>query len=200
MDQTNRLKEQQRGIRLTVAGTLLFVSAMVGLVAVAEPLYKLFCQVTGYNGTPRIAEGQSSPGGVAETMTVRFDANVNREIAWKFKPAVNQVDVRIGEEMLAFYEATNTSSEPLVGTATFNVMPERVAPYFNKIQCFCFTEQVLKPGESVQMPVTFFIDPDMLKDQYARDIKTVTLSYTFFLNQDQSKAKALSATQANYSN
>ncbi len=200
MDQTNRLKEQQRGIRLTVAGTVLFVSAMVGLVAVAEPLYKLFCQVTGYNGTPRIAEGQSSPGGVAETMTVRFDANVNREIAWKFKPAVNQVDVRIGEEMLAFYEATNTSSEPLVGTATFNVMPERVAPYFNKIQCFCFTEQVLKPGESVQMPVTFFIDPDMLKDQYARDIKTVTLSYTFFLNQDQSKAKALSATQANYSN
>lgn len=200
MDQSNRLKEQQRGIRLTVAGTVLFVSAMVGLVAVAEPLYKLFCQVTGYNGTPRIAEGQTSSGTVAETMTVRFDANVNRDIAWKFKPSINQVDVRIGEETLAFYEAKNTSAETLVGTATFNVMPERIAPYFNKVQCFCFTEQVLKPGETVQMPVTFFIDPDMLKDQYARDIKTVTLSYTFFLNQDQSKAKAVAATKANYSN
>jgi len=200
MGQTSRIKDQQRGIRLTVAGTVIFVSAMVGLVVASEPLYKLFCQVTGYNGTPRIAEGQTSPGSVAETMTVRFDSNVNRELAWKFKPAVNQVNVQIGEEMLAFYEAKNVSDQPLVGTATFNVMPERIAPYFNKVQCFCFTEQVLQPGETVQMPVTFFIDPDILKDQYARDVKTVTLSYTFFLNQDQSKAKTVAAAKANYSN
>jgi cytochrome c oxidase assembly protein subunit 11 len=198
MDQASRNKAQQRGIRLTVAGTVIFVSAMAGLVVAAEPLYKLFCQATGYNGTPRLAEGQTAPGSIAETMTVRFDSNVNRELAWKFKPALTQVDVKLGEEKLAFYEAKNVSDVPLVGTATFNVMPESAARYFNKIQCFCFTEQVLKPGETVQMPVTFFVDPDILKDQYARDIKTVTLSYTFFLNQDQSKAQTLQ--QANYSN
>lgn len=197
MAQTGRAKTNQRGIRLTASAAVVVVSAMVGLVAAAEPLYKLFCQVTGYGGTPRIADKGSS-GVVGETMTVRFDSNVNRELAWKFKPAVSQVNVRIGEEMLAFYEAKNVSSEPLVGTATFNVMPERVAPYFNKIQCFCFTEQVLNPGESIQMPVTFFIDPDILKDQHARDVKTVTLSYTFFLNQDQSKAQRVQ--QSNYSN
>ena len=95
--------------------------------------------------------------------------------SWKFKPAVNEVSVQLGEEKLAFYEAKNVSDVPLVGTATFNVMPESAARYFNKIQCFCFTEQVLKPGETIQMPVTFFVDPDILKDQYAREIKTVTL-------------------------
>ncbi len=198
MDKTSRTGQNQRGIRLTAGAMVVVVSAMVGLVVASEPLYKLFCQVTGYNGTPRIAEGQTSSGVVAETMTVRFDSNVNRDLAWKFRPAATQVNVRLGEETLAFYEAKNVSGETLVGTATFNVMPERAAPYFNKVQCFCFTEQVLKPGETVQMPVTFFIDPDMLKDPYARDIKTVTLSYTFFLNQDQSKAQTIH--QANYSN
>jgi cytochrome c oxidase assembly protein subunit 11 len=197
MDQTGRTRSNQRGVRLTAASMVIMVSAMVGLVVVSEPLYKLFCQVTGYGGTPRVSEKGSS-GLAGATMTVRFDSNVNRDLAWKFRPAVNQVDVHIGEEKLAFYQATNMSDVPLVGTATFNVMPERVAPYFNKIQCFCFTEQVLQPGETVQMPVTFFIDPDILKDQYARDVKTVTLSYTFFLDQDQSKAQT--PHQANYSN
>lgn len=188
----------QRGVRLTAASAVILVSAMVGLVIVAEPLYKLFCKATGYNGTPRVLEGGRSSGLTGETITVRFDANVNRELSWKFHPAVSQVDVKVGEEKLAFYEATNTSDEPLVGTATFNVMPERIAQYFNKIQCFCFTEQVLQPGETVQMPVTFFVDPDMLKDSFARDIKTVTLSYTFFLNRDQSKAQI--QQHASYSN
>jgi len=110
------------------------------------------------------------------------------------------VNVQIGEEKLAFYEAKNVSNVPLVGTATFNVMPERAAIYFNKVQCFCFTEQLLQPGESIEMPVSFFIDPDILKDQYARDVKTVTLSYTFFLNQDQSKAQTAATNQSNYSN
>ena len=163
-----------------MAGTVIFVSAMVGLVVVSEPLYKLFCQVTGYNGTPRIAEGQNSPGSVTETMTVRFDSNVNRDLAWKFRPAVNQVNVRIGEEMLAFYEATNTSDEPLVGTATFNVMPERIAPYFNKIQCFCFNKQTRKAGEAVEMPVTFYVDPAIDKDPDLRTVKNITLHYTFY--------------------
>lgn len=199
MDQTNRTRSTQRGVRLTAASMVIVVSAMVGLVSVAEPLYKLFCQVTGYGGTPRIAEKGAS-GGVGETMTVRFDSNVNRELAWKFRPEVSQVNVQIGEENLAFYQAKNVSNVPLVGTATFNVMPERAAMYFNKVQCFCFTEQVLQPGESVEMPVSFFIDPEILKDQYARDVKTVTLSYTFFLNQDQSKAQTAATNQVNYSN
>jgi len=198
MDQPNRTRSNQRGIRFTAASMVIVISAMVGLVVVAEPLYKLFCQVTGYNGTPRIAEGETSRGAIAQTMIVRFDSNVNHELAWKFRPEVGQVSVHLGEEKLALYEAKNLSDQTLVGTATFNVMPERVAPYFNKIQCFCFTEQVLKPGETVQMPVTFFIDPDILKDPYARDVKTVTLSYTFFLNKDQSKAQTVN--QASYSN
>jgi len=201
MDQTSQARHNRRGIRLTASATVVVVSAMVGLVAVAEPLYKLFCQVTGYGGTPRIAEKGAS-GSVGETMTVRFDSNVNRDLAWKFRPEMSQMNVQIGEEKLAFYEAKNVSDVPLVGTATFNVTPERAAMYFNKVQCFCFTEQVLQPGESVQMPVSFFIDPEILKDQHARDIKTVTLSYTFFLNQDQRKAhiKAETVHPANYSN
>ena len=136
MDQISRTRQTQRGIRLTAASMVVVVSAMVGLVVASEPLYKLFCQVTGYNGTPRIAEGQTSSGVVAETMTVRFDSNVNRDLAWKVRPAVGQVNVQIGEETLAFYEAKNVSGETLVGTATFNVMPERVAPNFNKMECF----------------------------------------------------------------
>jgi cytochrome c oxidase assembly protein subunit 11 len=198
MAQTNRNRSNQRGVRLTAASIVIMLSAMVGLVVVSEPLYKLFCKATGYNGTPRVDVNGHSSGTTGEKITVRFDSNVNRDIPWRFHPVASQVNVHLGEEKLAFFEATNTSDETIVGTATFNVMPERVAQYFNKIQCFCFTQQVLKPGETVQMPVTFFIDPDMMNDAFARDIKTVTLSYTFFLDKDQSKAKP--QQQPSYSN
>lgn len=191
-----RQKSQQRASRMTASALVVLVSGMVGLAYAAEPLYKLFCQVTGYGGTPRIAD-KNSDMVTGDLITVRFDANVNRELPWRFRAPLNQVTVRFGEETLAFFEATNISDKPIVGTATFNVSPDRAASFFNKIQCFCFTEQVLAPGETVRMPVTFFVDPDMLNDTYARDLKTVTLSYTFFMNQDQSKAQVNQATYSN---
>ena len=183
-----RMDRRGRNIRLTTAASVAVVAGMVGLVAVSEPLYRMFCQVTGYGGTPRIALKGSDGVGEA-TITVRFDANVNRDLPWRFRPEEARTTVRVGEEVLAFYEARNASDQPVVGTATFNVQPDRAAVYFNKIQCFCFTEQVLGPGESVRMPVTFFIDPAIAKDAFARDVKTITLSYTFFRSDDQSKAR-----------
>jgi cytochrome c oxidase assembly protein subunit 11 len=196
---TDRNRSQRRNVRLTAAGAVAVVAGMVGLTAVSEPLYRLFCQATGYGGTPRITDKASSGIGSA-TVTVRFDANVNRDLAWRFRPVDKDVSVRIGEESIAFYEAKNTSDQSIVGTATFNVQPDRAAPYFNKLQCFCFTEQVLAPGETVRMPVTFFIDPDIAKDAYARDVSTIILSYTFFKAEDQSKARVTQASLAPTSN
>ena len=180
----------RRNIRLTAAGAVVVVAGMAGLTAVSEPLYRLFCEATGYGGTPRVTD-IARPGANAgeATITVRFDANVNRDLAWRFRPADRQMTVRVGEETLAFYEARNTSDRPIVGTATFNVQPDRAAVYFNKLECFCFTEQVLAPGESVRMPVVFFVDPEIAKDPRARDVAAITLSYTFFRSEDQSKAR-----------
>jgi cytochrome c oxidase assembly protein subunit 11 len=187
------MDRRTRNIRMTTAAAVAVVAGMAGLTAASEPLYRLFCQVTGYGGTPRIAD-KASAGATDAFVTVRFDSNVNRELAWRFRPAEKDMTVRVGEEAIAFYEAKNTSDRPIVGTATFNVQPDRAAPYFNKLQCFCFTEQVLAPGESVRMPVTFFIDPEIAKDAYARDVSTIVLSYTFFKAEDQSKARATQAS------
>jgi cytochrome c oxidase assembly protein subunit 11 len=188
----------RRNVRLTAAGAVVVVAGMAGLTAVSEPLYRLFCEATGYGGTPRVTDIARPGANAAEAMiTVRFDANVNRDLAWRFRPAERQMTVRVGEEILAFYEARNTSDRPIVGTATFNVQPDRAAIYFNKLECFCFTEQVLAPGESVRMPVTFFVDPEIAKDPRARDVAAITLSYTFFRSEDQSKARVAQAhTQA----
>lgn len=170
------------------AGILVGVIAGMGvLVSVSEPLYRMFCAATGYAGTPRVAQG--TKGAVSDhTVTVSFDTNVNRELGWRFKPEVRKVEVRLGEETLAFFDATNTTDAAVVGKATFNVSPDVAAPYFDKIQCFCFTEQVLAPGERARMPVSFFVDPEILKDPDAKDVKHITLSYTFFKDSDQSKA------------
>ena len=139
------------------------VVGMLGLSYAAVPLYKLFCQVTGYAGTTQRAK--AAPDKIMqETVLVRFDANVSRDLDWTFKPLQRSIELKIGEEKLAFYTATNTSNKPITGTATFNVTPGVAGSYFNKIACFCFTEQTLQPGESIDMPVSFFIDPDMLKD------------------------------------
>ena len=128
----------------------------------------------------------------SRVITVRFDANVSREIAWKFKPVTRTMDLNIGESGLAIYKASNPTSRTLRGTATFNVTPEIVGSYFNKIECFCFTEQELAPGESVDMPVTFFVDPDIVKDPDAGKIREITLSYTFFPVKDGKSAAAAS--------
>jgi cytochrome c oxidase assembly protein subunit 11 len=163
-----------------VAGVVfLGVAAMVGLAYASVPLYELFCKVTGFAGTPQVAS--AAPGRVLDrSVTVRFDANRDGNLPWKFEPLQREVTAKLGEEKLVFYRATNLSQRPIVGTATYNVTPDIAGPWFNKIQCFCFTEQLLMPGESVEMPVTFFVDPDMAKDRKYDKVTTITLSYTFF--------------------
>ena len=169
-------------------------AVMTGLAFASEPLYRIFCEVTGYGGTTRIAEAPKAADGMAisnHAVTVRFDSTVNSRLPWRFVPVQSEIRLKLGQESLAFFEATNTSDEPIVGTATFNVTPFKAGSYFNKIQCFCFTEQVLRPGETAQMPVTFFVDPEMIKDANTRDVHTITLSYTFFRAEDQSALKKL---------
>ena len=178
----------------TATGLLLVVVGMGSFAYASEPLYRLFCQVTGYGGTTQIAD-KNIPAAVVvdRVVDVRFDANVNHKLPWRFEPVQKEIRVKIGEQTLAFYEATNISDKPLVGTATFNVTPYKAATHFSKIDCFCFKEQVLRPGQTVQMPVSFFIDPEIVKDKDADDLATITLSYTFFQDQDQSAADELAA-------
>ena len=164
-----------------IAGALFAVAGgMVGLAFAAVPLYQLFCQVTGYGGTPRIGASEKPVAAGDQTITVRFDANVNSTLPWKFRPAQNEMTVRLGETVLAHFVARNVSAEPIVGTATFNVTPFKAGPYFAKVECFCFTEQSLDPGQEVVMPVSFYVDPEIHADPGTREIRTITLSYTFF--------------------
>ena len=185
--QTHR-KQRANG---TLSIVLTVVAGMLGLAFAGEPLYRTFCQVTGYGGTTKRAEKAPVEKTSDRVITVRFDANVNRELPWRFHPVQREVKVRPGEEKLAFYEATNLSDKPIVGTAVFNVSPYKVGTYFNKVQCFCFTEQVLKPGETASMPVSFFVDPDIDSDPDAADVTTITLSYTFYPADDQKAAEDL---------
>ncbi len=154
---------------------------MLGLAYASVPLYTLFCQVTGFGGTPqRAAAAPASPAAAGEMVTVRFDANTSANLNWKFHAVQTATTVAFGEQQMAHYRAVNMSDETITGSAVFNVTPPNAGIYFNKIQCFCFTEQALKPGESVDMPVVFYVDPGMLQDPDARNIKEITLSYTFY--------------------
>ena len=152
--------------------------SMLGLAYASVPLYALFCQVTGFGGTPQRSD--AAPGAASETVAVRFDANSSGRLAWTFHAVETAMTVKVGEQTMAYYRAVNTSDRPQTGTAVFNVTPAVAGAYFNKIQCFCFTEQTLQPGESIDMPVVFFVDPDMLNDPDARGIKEITLSYTVY--------------------
>ena len=156
-----------------------FVVSMVGVSFAAVPLYQLFCQVTGYGGTTQRVE-QMSDTILDRTIKVRFDANVAAGLPWKFKPVEREVELRIGETIQVAYTAENISDVATYGQATFNVTPMAAGAYFNKIQCFCFTETELKPGETMNMPVVFFVDPAIVEDPDARNVDTITLSYTFF--------------------
>lgn len=169
-------------------GSALFACFMLGMAFAAVPLYQIFCQVTGFAGTTQRAE--KAPDYVSDkSVIVRFDANVSSGLGWSFEQMQEKMEVKFGENVLAFYRATNTSDKPVTGTATFNVAPDAAGAYFNKIECFCFTEQTLQPGESVEMPVSFFVDPDMMKDLTARAVSQITLSYTFFpVKQSQAAA------------
>ncbi len=156
-----------------------FALFMLGMAYAAVPLYQIFCQVTGFAGTPqRVTE--KSDRILEQTVVVRFDSNVARGLPWAFEPVQRTMKVRIGENNLAFYRATNTSDKPVTGTASFNVAPDAAGQHFAKIACFCFTEQTLQPGESVEMPVSFYIDAGFVEDAAARGISQITLSYTFF--------------------
>ncbi|NHB77118.1 cytochrome c oxidase assembly protein [Rhodobacter calidifons] len=168
-----------RGNNRTLA---LLASLVLGLtfttIFLIPPFYDWFCRVTGYGGTPAVAS--AAPEVILDqTVRIRFDASVEAGMPWKFKPVVRSMDIRIGETGLAFYEAHNPTDRPVAGTASFNVFPDTTGGYFTKIACFCFTEQVLQPGETVQMPVSFFVDPAMIDDPDARLVREITLSYTF---------------------
>jgi len=156
------------------------LAVMIGLVSYSPTLYRLFCEATGYGGTINRAEASLTPATSGRTVTVRFDANVAPGLDWEFAPGQRTVEARIGEPTKAYYTARNTSDETIVAHATFNVTPYQLAPYFFKIECFCFTEERLGPGESATMPLVFYLDEEMLNDKDAADISTVTLSYTFF--------------------
>lgn len=165
------------------------VGGMVGLSFAAVPLYRMFCQATGYDGTPKRAAAASNVV-LDRTIRIRFDGNVASGLPWVFKPEQQTMDVKIGETALAFFKAVNTSGAPVTGRATFNVAPERAGAYFDKIQCFCFNEQTLKAGQSVDMPVTFFVDPKIVDDDDTKNISEITLSYTFYRASDSPAAAA----------
>jgi cytochrome c oxidase assembly protein subunit 11 len=155
------------------------VLGMVGLSFAAVPLYRLFCAATGYYGTTQRAA--EAPGAVAgRSITVRFNSDTAPDLGWEFRPLQRAVTVHPGEEQLVLFRAVNRTRETVVGTATFNVTPLKSGPYFDKIQCFCFSEQRLAPGESIDMPVSFFVDPAIVEDPNTSDVDTITLSYTMF--------------------
>ncbi len=165
------------------------VGGMAAMAWAAVPLYSLFCRVTGYGGTPLVATAGSDRV-LDEIVSVRFDGSTAGGMPWAFRPAQNTLKVHPGETNLAFFEATNPTDRTITGTASFNVAPPIVGGYFVKIDCFCFTEQTLAPGQTVRMPVTFFVDPAIADDVETRDIRTITLSYTFFETEPAPQADA----------
>jgi cytochrome c oxidase assembly protein subunit 11 len=170
------IDRRNRNVALAATGV---VVAMLGLAYASVPLYELFCRVTGFGGTTQRSD--AAPGAVSERLvTVRFNADVAHGMPWSFQPVQRQVQVRLGEETLVAYRAHNPTDRPIVGVATFNVAPAKAGIYFDKIACFCFDEQRLEPGQTVDMPVSFFVDPAIEQDRNARDVAEITLSYTFF--------------------
>lgn len=153
---------------------------MVGAGFAAVPLYRVFCQATGFAGTPRVDEGARAPGAAGKIVTVRFDANTAARLGWRFEPERREMPVAVGARQIAFFDATNRTDRTVTGSAVFNISPDQAAQYFVKIQCFCFTRQTLGPGETQRMPVVFYLDPAMLTDPDSRNVGEVTLSYTFY--------------------
>ncbi len=166
-----------------------FAVSMGGVGYAAVPLYRMFCQATGFGGTTQRANGDA-PGAVksGKTISIRFDANHSPELPWEFKPEQSVEKVAVGARDMTFFSAKNLASYPVTGTATFNVTPTQAGKYFNKIQCFCFTQQTLTSNKQVRMPVVFFVDPAILTDPGTKDIEEITLSYTFYPVDDDKKA------------
>jgi len=178
---------RNRWVALTAAGVAL---AMLALGFAAVPLYRLFCQATGFGGTTQRASAAEAAGVKAanRTIAVRFDGNVEAGMPWSFGPDQIRQEMPIGTRKLAYFHARNTSDKPITGIASFNVQPAQAGLYFKKIQCFCFNQQTLLPGQEVEMPVNYYVDPAILNDPEARDFEEITLSYTFHVSPDQSAA------------
>jgi len=188
---TDGRQRANKRLGLTLVG---IVAGMVGAAYASVPLYQLFCQVTGYGGTTQVAE--ALPEQVGErVITVRFNSDVDPHLPWAFQPVERQMTLKVGESGLAFFRAENLSDQAFVGTATFNVTPLKAGPYFNKVQCFCFTEQQLAAGASIDMPVSFFVDPAIEEDPNLQEVTTITLSYTFFVDEDAQRELREAAEQ-----
>jgi cytochrome c oxidase assembly protein subunit 11 len=178
---------------LLVIALVAVPTGMLGLSFAAVPLYRIFCAVTGYGGTPQIGPERSAS--VSDhTITVRFNADTSPGIPWEFRPEQPQVTLKLGEEQLAFYEARNEAATPVTGIALYNVTPDKAAIYFHKTACFCFNEQTLAPNQSMQFPVSFWVDPAIARDPSTKDVTVITLSYTFFHSlDDAAKSGALAS-------
>jgi cytochrome c oxidase assembly protein subunit 11 len=184
-----RVNNRTYGITLAAVAV-----GMIGISFAAVPLYRLFCAATGYGGTPQIG-ASVAPGAARQEITVRFNANTNPNLPWDFRPEQEQIRLPLGEEQLAFYAARNRAGTPVTGVALYNVTPETAGKYFHKTACFCFNQQILAAGQQMQFPLSFWVDPAIAKDPNTADIRTITLSYTFFRTLDDA-AKAGSLAQA----
>ncbi|WP_426125055.1 cytochrome c oxidase assembly protein [Pararhizobium sp. PWRC1-1] len=190
-------KERANGV--IVASCLAFVVGMTGMAYAAVPLYDMFCRVTGYNGTTKRVE-QASEIILDKKIKVTFDANIASDLPWSFKPVQREIELKIGETVQIEFEATNMAKKATTGQAVFNVTPMAAGAYFNKVECFCFTETTLQPGEDMKMPVVFFIDPEIVKAVETRGINTLTLSYTFYAREPSKPVAALTVKPAETDN
>ena len=177
------IKTQNRRVMVIISFVGLL---MLSLSFASVPLYDIFCRVTGFGGTTQIASSAPGTQGLPD-INIRFESSTSQSLNWGFYPKDKVVTIPLGEEKTVFYVAKNLTNKPIVGTAIFNVTPAKVGQYFMKIDCFCFVEQLLNPGQSVEMPVTFFIDPEIFKDENVKEVSEITLSYTFLKSLDQSK-------------
>ncbi len=179
----NAIKTQNRRVMVIISFVGLL---MLSLSFASVPLYDIFCRVTGFGGTTQVALSAPGTQGLSD-INIRFESSTSQSLDWSFYPKDKVVTIALGEEKTVLYVAKNLTNKPIVGTAIFNVTPAKVGQYFMKIDCFCFVEQLLNPGQSMEMPVTFFIDPEIFKDENVKEVSEITLSYTFMKSLDQSK-------------
>lgn len=181
-------RQKNKRVLLGVIGV---VAAMVVLSFASVPLYNLFCRVTGFGGTTQVASADTPVEVIDREITVKFNADISSDLPWEFKPEERQLSLKVGEQVKTAYSARNLVAKPTGGTAMFNVTPQKAGKYFQKIECFCFQEQILKPGERVSMPVLFYIDPAIAEDRNLDDVTTITLSYSFFQSDSEALEQAL---------